>query len=264
MTGQRPGRISRRPANPDRSGPGLTARGDSTRRWATAGAVAVLVVTAAIIVLGHIPLPAFPDLAADPDPSVPGRVAYVDAGAGDTCVMVVAASGSQPRELTCSLDWPEALAWTPDGDLVVVAYDERGPELTVIDIDDGTVARRLPVSPDDELRVLTDERATWQGRRLETGRSDGRAEVLARDAAGAGRVLVAVDGIPRDYRFESAQWSPDGRWVLVLDSRGRMLVVGADGSPAARQLVGSHQPTPARPAWYIPGTTTHTLDPADL
>lgn len=58
--------------------------------------------------------------------------------------------------------------------------------------------------------------------------------------------------------------SPDGRWVLVTDSRGHLLVLGAAGTPGARVLADLPGPASTTPAWHVPGSPAHTLDASVL
>ena len=42
------------------------------------------------------------------------------------------------------------------------------------------------------------------------------------------RSIVSFDG-PRGYMFGSPQWSPDGEWILVSDTEGRLLILDEEG-----------------------------------
>lgn len=241
------------------------ARDDQRRRrlWGAVGAAVVLLATTAIIVVGRIPLPDFPSLAAAPDDAIPGVVAYVEGGRDGSCVMVVAASGLEPREVACRFDWVDALAWTAAGDLVVLSYAGMGPEVVVLDADDGRVLERISTDSPPDPFALHRDRQVWEGQRLEVDDDGAGHPVVRVHADGGSRLLIAAEG-PRDYRFESAQWSPDGDWALVLDSRGRLLVVGADATPGPRMLADAEEPGYTAPAWHIPGNDTFTVDPSDL
>lgn len=65
---------------------------------------------------------------------------------------------------------------------------------------------------------------------------------------GPARTLLAAEGL-RDYAFLHARWSPDGEWVLVLDSVDRLLLLRAAGDPVPRVVATGVD----QPAWYVPG-----------
>jgi len=79
------------------------------------------------------------------------------------------------------------------------------------------------------------------------------------------QTVLRLEG-PRDYEFVESQWSPDGEWILAVDSRGRLIIVGAGGTPEARMLVETDGDAwlATRVAWWIPNDATYTVDPADL
>ena len=88
---------------------------------------------------------------------------------------------------------------------------------------------------------------------------------------GEERTLLRVEAGKR-YLFEDVQWSPDGEWVLIRDSEGNLLVIGAKGRPASRALVsdaafqpvvdhlGPYKLVATGPlAWLIPQNPTYTV-----
>lgn len=239
------------------------------RRTLVAAGLAVLVaaaVTAVILVFGYVPLPAFPSLADRPDPSIPGTVAFVRWDR-EPCVFTVPASGGEPHEVLCRSDHAfiqDPVAWTPDGRLLVHAYEEfGGPVVMVVD----------PVSGQELDRIGLDER-TGPGRLFEADRARAEREdgarvltarrdpvsVAVRLPDGETRVLFEVDRAPRDYAFFRGQWSPDGGWILVEDSHRRLVVMGADGEPGPQVLAVEASGA----AWYVPGHDAYTIDPGEL
>lgn len=75
-----------------------------------------------------------------------------------------------------------------------------------------------------------------------------RARIVARSPVdGRRRTLVSVRA-PADYSFETVVVSPDGRFLLVTDSEGRLLVGPADGSSDLRLLARGAEPY-GRPVW---------------
>ena len=228
------------------------------------GAVAVLVVvTVVIFVFGVIPLPEFPSLADQPDASIPGTVAFVEFD-NSPCLVTVPASGGETREVWCSMNYAEYPSWTADGLLVVLDYNAE-PTYLLIDPDSGTEVDRIPQGnqPDPTVPLpypsdTRSERPDGARVRIE-GSRDGATSVIVR-VDGSDQTILSVEGAPADYGFVEAQWSPDGAWVLVSDTSGRLLVVGANGSPGARVLVEGLRQYGAQAAWYIPGNTTYTVE----
>ena len=81
--------------------------------------------------------------------------------------------------------------------------------------------------------------------------------------------LLDLDG-PRDYRLTAAQWSPDGTQVLVVDSRGRLLLADPQLPGEARLLTegavdwyGDELGTASTVVWYVPGNVTFTVTPPE-
>lgn len=229
------------------------------------GAVLVLLlVTVIIVVFGVIPLPEFASLADQPDPSVPGTVAYLGVDE-DPCLFTVQASGGEPHEVWCGREFVEFPVWSSDGLLVLTDWS-AGPTYLLIDPATGTEVDRVPVGDqgaegEPPPRRLDERRERADGAVVRTdGRGNGEAAVVVRFPDGSEQTIVSVKDAPADYYFYEAQWSPDGDWVLVTDNAGRLLIVGADGTPGARVLVAGLQDWGAQAAWYIPGNDTYTVD----
>ena len=232
-------------------------------------AVSVLVaVTAIIFVFGVIPLPDFPSLAEQPDSSIPGTVAYLafeNEFGNEPCLVTVPASGGRVVEwVWCGRQYVEFPSWTADGLLVVVDYTAQ-PSYLLIDPATGTAVDRIPQDnqpgepvPLPYSSTVRQERPDGARVRTDGGRG-GDASVVVR-INGEDQTILSVENAPSDYSFIDVQWSPDGAWVLVSDTAGRLLIVGADGNPGARVLVDGLQPYGAQAAWYIPGNTTYTVE----
>lgn len=229
-----------------------------------AAASVLVVVTVIIFIFGVIPLPDFPSLAEQPDPSIPGTVAYV-AFDDDPCLVTVPASGRGVVEwVWCGRQYVEFPSWTADGLLVVVDYTAQ-PSYLLIDPTTGTAVDRIPQDgqPGEPVPLpypSTVRQERPDGARVRTdGLRGGEASVIVR-IDGEDQAILTVENAPSDYSFVDAQWSPDGAWVLVSDTAGRLLIVGADGNPAARVLVDGLQEWGAQAAWYIPGNDTYTVE----
>jgi hypothetical protein len=238
--------------------------GGHQRRWiiAVVGAAAiVLTVLVVILGVGYVPLPALPNLADNPDPSIPGTVAYLHDVGDARCIAVVPAGGGPATDAICRpvLEISE-LAWTGDGLLVFVNYAYEGPQVVLLDPETGDELDRLRWRDPDGEGIWA-----WQRARREDGarllyeqRLGGEVVIRIRQPDGELRELLRLEG-PADYAIVDAQWSPDGEWILATDSRGRLIVLAAAGEPAPRLLAESEGfPTAA---WTIEGDSTYTVDP---
>ena len=192
------------------------------RRWAPiAAAVICSAVFVGVLVFGHVTYPAFASLTAVP-PDVEGRIAVlVSRGSeydDEDCLLVIEPATGASRELRCTYRWSELTGWSEDGYVIVTLSDESTQRSLFLDPDTGTVVRRgfeyAPLEP----------AARGPGPRLFTEGPDGVARIVEEDIDGEQRVVYSVDG-PRSYEFTQAVWSPDGRWVLALDSQERLVIV---------------------------------------
>jgi hypothetical protein len=224
----------------------------------------ILVVAVVILVFGVIPLPDYPALADQPDPAIPGTVAYMEYEE-EPCIFTVPASGGEGREVWCGREFVEFPVWTADGLLVVTDWMAE-PVYVLIDPATGEEVDQVPAGDleDFDARPLPypgssrQERADGAQLRTE-GIRGGKSSVVVR-LDGQDQTILAIEDAPSDYRFYEAQWSPDGEWVLVSDTEGRLLIVGADGNPGARILVDDLDEWGPQAAWYIPGNDTYTVD----
>ncbi len=230
---------------------------------AVVAAISVLVVvTVVILTFGVIPLPDFPALADRPDPSIPGTVAYMEYGE-TPCLFTVPASGGEGREAWCGREYVEFPAWTSDGLLVVTDW-EGTPTYLLIDPATGDEVDRVPAGdqlvdgPLPYLGADRQERADGAVVRTE-GLRGGTSSVVVR-LDGTDQTILSIEDAPSDYRFYEAQWSPDGEWVLVSDTEGRLLIVAADGTPGARVLMDGLEDWGPQAAWFIPGNDTYTVE----
>ena len=232
-----------------------------------ASVVVLAVVLVVVLVFGVIPYPDFASLSAQPDPSIPGTIAFMQ-GDDPPCAMTIPASGGPAFEVGCGWEMGgDGLAWTVDGMLVTLDFRGPTPDYVVLDPATGAVIERLPADVDSpEPLFERPDLATHDGMTVMAGssamlsrdRADKGAVIwVSREGDAAPTVLLEVDG-PRDYRFQWATWSPDGNWVLVSDSLDRLLIVSATGDPTPRILVEDVQSW-SRPSWYIPGLTEGTF-----
>jgi hypothetical protein len=244
--------------------PTATAGIRSRRVIAIAGAAVIVVaVTLLILVVGLVPLPSFPRLADTPDAAIPGTIAYVRGDAERVCVSTVPAGGGPARDVVCRRFGLDAVAWTAGGALAVTTYDGPVPEIIVFDASTGAELDRVEWRRDGPVEEWSRQRLSRpDGARLLLGEGvPGQAVVRVREPDGSSRVLFRADG-PQDYTVTGAQWAPDGRWVLIADSRGRLLIVAAEGGANPR-IVADRAHGFGGFAWHIPGETTYTFEVPD-
>ena len=199
------------------------------------------------------PLPRFEPVTAAPALDTSGVVAYVERRGNDGrgCVFVVSASGATPpRKLGCAGDGtvPDpvgSLSWTDDGDLEVNAlYPE--PEPLVLPVGAG------PGSPVAVPEVERTRGYRNDGTLVRLAELSEKAQISLQSVEGDQRIIATLDG-PDSYQLGSPQWSPDGRWILVSDTEGRLLILSEDGAQV-RELV---PPDPVRRWLEEPLLTWH-------
>lgn len=208
---------------------------------AVAGAV-TLVVVGAVWRYGIVPAPRFPALAAEPDASFTGTVAFLDEAG---CLRVVPAGGGPVARPGFCDTRAHRVEWTAEGHLAVDSWESGSYRL--VDPTTGVVLSRpgrFPFGRNGDARLAG-------GDTVETdhGDDDLRAAIVARAQDGGTRTLISVRA-PADYSFETVGLSPDGRFLLAVDSDGRVLV-GRAGE-GLRLLATGADPY-AEPAWYQPG-----------
>jgi len=211
-----PGNGGTPPDAPSSGGAGIPPRSVAAL---IAAAVLVVGVVVLVLVLGVARPPALPTVAEQPDPAPPASVAWTRWQEGFACVDTLAPDGTV-TEIACDLQGEEILAWDADG----IALWVWGPRemVEILDPATGEVVDTRPASgqllderPMDALRVRHD---------------DGRLTVQLRDT---GEVLWEVDA-HANYRVREGSLSPDGEWVAMFDSAGRLLVAPTDGSVEPR------------------------------
>lgn len=237
------------------------ARGRRTRRRRTwllvlAAAAAVFVAVVAIDVVRSLTArePSFASLAAHPDRSLSGTVAYVDEAT--RCVRVVAAAGSPVKNVYClpafvpskspneGKEMGPQLVWREDGTLEVTmfrAFMGKDTPTTygamwqrVVDVRTGAV-RDVPAAEVPTTPVLTTRPMTSPtGAQLTTTSDRGHVKILLTDSSGP-RTLLDVRG-PSDYTYGliAAFWAPNWQWVAADD--GRILVITPGPTPRVRVL----------------------------
>lgn len=252
----------------------MTSRRRAVTAWLAA--TSVLIVVAIMILVGVAdPAPRYPSLSDDPDDSIPGTVAYVTSD-NESCLRTVLASGSDPQELGCDDQMLQSLAWAADGAILVIRFGDENRELVRLDAETGEEIEAVSFASLSKTERRETREALGHRARMERGDgasvrvrhgyegsgeyedSEESESVVVRHSDGKKQTILTAEGTGSRYGFETAQWSPDGEWVLVADSVGRLLIVAVEGASEARVLVdeGSGH---LGGAWYIPGNKTYTV-----
>ncbi len=259
--------------------------------------IGVIAALAAVLVLGSVlvlaifhadegrPIPAFPSLAAHPDSSLQGTVAYTYGPS--RCVRIVAAAGqpskdvlclgtSQPKPAQAAVQAKEVnvpqLVWRPDGRLeVTMLLMQAGPGTAgkapaytpewqkLVDVRTGGVedvpASQLPSATNQTTRPSVNP----AGQQL-TYTSDeptGRVKVTLTGATGTRTLLSAHGPGEYGYRLYSVFWAPNWQWIAADD--GRILVITPGDRPVTRVLVDGAGGERAFPTFAV--TTQNLLAP---
>lgn len=188
-------------------------------------AAAVIVATVVVVlVFGVNRPPALEPLAAGPDTPSEGLV-RITWRADSACLEVFTVAEGR-TELTCDLDGGEILGWKDDV-IALRTWSQVGEELLLIG-EDGEVRSRRLIGPEESQRLPV---SPYAGAR--TTHRDGRLTVTV---AATGTVAWEVEAAS-NYRVEVNALSADGRWLAMVDTASRLLVVAADGSAPPRVWV---------------------------
>lgn len=252
----------------------MPGRHSSTRRsiwpYVVAAAAVGVAVAGFFVVRGIIayskPNPVFPSLADNPDPSLQGTVAYYDVIA--QCVRVVAAAGRPSKDVLCLTEdeawhptqdaYGPLLAWLPDGRLEVTMrlWGERQAEAEaagwwqkIVDVDTGAV-EDVPATEVPSTLPEATALAGPNGEQIEITSEGGRVEIVLTDTAGS-RTLLSAEGNPDYWVKVPPTWSPDGRWIVVKDGAGEILLITVDDPAVTRVLATNAM------AWLGWGGRTH-------
>ena len=201
------------------------------RRTALWVAVALVVLAVGVVVaFGITPYPSPPAVAERPDPQVSARLAFVRFGARAPCLHVVDGRGDE-RELGCDERYSGDLRWVDDRHVAVRSYTDGARH--VVDVETAEVTVDAQVATETLQPEPLAQATSADGHEARTGAGAGSVwvDVVAPD--GAVTRVVEFDA-PDGYDLYDARWSADGRWVAVLDSAQRVLVVDAAGRVPVR------------------------------
>lgn len=221
----------------------------------------LVIVVVGVVALGFLAIrawidwgtanPEFPSLADNPDPSLQGTVAYYDVDV--RCVRIVAAAGAPSKNVLCldgqDFDNPghdafgPFLAWQADGRLSVTMFwwGEGQAESSaipgwqkVVDVATGAVE----AVPDENLPSTLPSASGASGpngEQIEVTSRGGHVEIVLTDVAGS-RTLLSTKGNPEYTIKVPPTWSPDGRWLVVENGPGEILLVTVDEPAVTRVL----------------------------
>lgn len=206
-------------------------------------------------------VPKFESLAAQPDRSLQGTVAYTTGN--DRCVRIVAAAGQPARDVYCIGAWQPSksavegkqmnepqLVWRDEDRLEITMFrmqvgpanKGKPPVYTaewqkLVDVRTGAVedvpAAMLPSGPN----LTTHPTVSPTGQRLawSVNGPTGQARVTLTDSSGTRTVLSAHGPGEYGYNFYAVFWAPNWQWIAADD--GRILIITPGSPPVTRVLV---------------------------
>lgn len=229
---------------------------------AVAVSVAVVVaIVSAVLVVGVLLMhgaghePRFASLAAHPDRSLHGTVAYFDDRT--SCVRVIAAAGRPSKTVLCipGQDVAKAkklgkeigpqLVWLPGGRLEVTMFRMTPPAKPgaipalhkgwqkVVDVRTGQVTAVPATAVPDRPNMSTHPAVSPAGQRITWTSSDGQVKITLRDGSKQ-RTLLSVTGPPEVYGMGAVFWAPNWQWIAADD--GRILIITPGRHPVTRVL----------------------------
>ena len=208
-----------------------------------AAAVLIAVAVALVLVFGVARPPQLPTLAEQPDPAPPASVTWSRWQEGFACVDTLAPDGTV-TEVACDLSGDEVLAWDDEG-IALWVWEPR-ERIELLDPATGEVTGTRPANGHRFDEGHTDD--------LRVRHADGTLTVRLADS---GALLWEVEAHD-NYRVHQGSVSPDGQWVAMFDSAGRLLLVPADGASEPRVWHDAEQQWQA-PVWE--GTPLPAADP---
>lgn len=225
------------------------------------GPTVLVVVVVGLVALGFVvvralgdwgrPNPEFASLAENPDTSLRGTVAYYDVNT--QCVRIVAAAGVPSQDVVCLTEdetsnpehdtFGPLLAWLPDGRLSVtmfwwgedLAESEALPGWQkLVEVTSGAI-EEVPAAELPGILPSASPVPGPNGEQVEVRSRGGSVEIVLVDAAGS-RTLLSAKGNPDYWVKVPPTWSPDGRWIVVENGPGEILLITVDEPAVTRVL----------------------------
>jgi Tol biopolymer transport system component len=171
----------------------------------------------------------------------------------------------EARQLTAGPGYDHQPDWSPDGRRVVYAsYHADAVELRLLDLASGASA---PLTSNGQVNL--EPRWSPDGTRIAfvSSRHEGRWHLFVVSAEGGAAVRLTEDrdsGLPRYYyspwdHYISPTWSPDGKELILVSNRGRVMgsggfwrMVAEPGAPM-REIHYEETTWKARPDWASDG-----------
>lgn len=239
-----------------------STRSPLPRTWRVELGVALLLAVAVAGVWLLRRTESFPD--AGPNDAIPGQLAWLSRAeiGAPSCLSVMEPGGSDARVVYCAPPRADLSfgpggggGWSPQGELVFNSSGAADSMLVFVD-----PIRGIEVDAISALGVAwPSPHVRPDGARLATGHWWRGAQVMIEQPGRATVRAAAISG-PHDYEILDAEWSPDGNWIAMRDSDGRLLATSAERD-APRVLAAGGV---SRYAWFIVGNPTYTIALPDL
>ena len=190
--------------------------GRGSLAYLLAAAVIVVIVGVLVVTLGVTRPPDLASIASAADKPSAG-VAWVQWNDTGSCGQLrVARPDGTVGDLACDANFGEVVAWT-DAGILVTRWGQNAQQLETRDAVTGDLISTAEVS---------DAFVPVAGRGVMSERT--RGELVVRLESGT--TVVWRVKVTSGYDVSQGRVSPDGRWVAMVDTSERLLLVPADGS----------------------------------
>ncbi|HMS59214.1 MAG TPA: hypothetical protein PKA49_10220 [Tepidiformaceae bacterium] len=176
------------------------------------GVAALLVLVVVVLQFGRYD-PSPPSLQENPNPAIPGMIAWWDT---DNCIVVGAASGATRKQAYCPggpatggspLDWVDAKTIT------YAEYAAPGPQRVTVNIETGEATRSGTATPDKPFGPY----GTAPDGTFAATFEDGEIWVTENGQ----RHMVADFDTSKNHLPQVVSWSPDSRWMVLFYQKPR-------------------------------------------
>jgi Tol biopolymer transport system component/tRNA A-37 threonylcarbamoyl transferase component Bud32 len=177
---------------------------------------------------------------------------------GNQDIYKMPVGGGEPEQLTSDPSDDFLPAWSPDGREIAFYYWKNGNRDLTLMMADGSRFQELTHDPASESYP------DWSpdGLRLVyTSEQTGRGELFVISRENREAKWGAPQQLTSNGASQGAKWSPDGRWVVYINSQGLWTIPAAGGEP--RMLVETKDPAvlpgPRFPAWSKDSQTIYYM-----